>query len=423
MTPASTRGGGKYAAFGRRRPREASIRRALLNAVRQIEWRMTYRTLPDATHLRVIPEPRTRSELADLAGRVNWFLPKDLRKLPLHAGTAGAGVRFGEEDAPHIDPTIVVDPGFIGSRPAGHGHLVVTRVTPATAVRWLLAGGRATTVDPGFAYGADQDWFQLAEKACAAPGLPGPTESVSRLARLRRQGATAFVLATGPSAKLIDPVEAREQAEIRITCNSAVRDRDLLAALQPQVIAFGDPVFHFGPSRYAAAFRSDLRRAIDETDALFATTTAFSRPLLAHMPEIAERLIALPMEPGGTWRWPSLEDPSIRQSGNVLTNLMLPIAFMLADHVEIAGCDGRNPDEDYFWKHNPSTQYADDLMQTAFDSHIAFFKYRVYEDYYEEHCAQLEEFLSIAEAAGKSAAGTTPSHIEALRRRGAPIPD
>jgi hypothetical protein len=98
---------------------------------------------------------------------------------------------------------------------------------------------------------------------------------------------------------------------------------------------------------------------------------------------------------------------------------MLPIAFALTDRVEIAGCDGRVADERYFWHHNARTQYSDELMTSAFDAHPAFFRDRDYADYYEGHCRELEELLTTGEAAGKRSMGVTPSHIPALRQRGA----
>ena len=222
--------------------------------------------------------------------------------------------------------------------------------------------------------------------------------------RPRRPGASAFVLATGPSARLVDPEAV--SADVRITCNSAVRDLDLLRALRPDVICFGDPVFHYGPSRYAAAFRRDLLRAVDETDALLVTPELWAGLLLAHHPELAERLIILRVLKGKpAWHWPTPERMTVRMTNNVLTQPMLPIAFALSDQVEIAGCDGRQPTENYFWRHNARTQYADDLMATAFDAHPAFFRDRDYADYYDEHCQQLEELLAAGEAAGKSAVG------------------
>jgi len=101
---------------------------------------------------------------------------------------------------------------------------------------------------------------------------------------------------------------------------------------------------------------------------------------------------------------------------------MLPVAFALADHVEVAGCDGRQSTEKYFWQHSPVTQYDDDTMRTVFDAHPAFFRHRSYADYYDRHCSQTEELITLGEAAGISVRGVTPSWIPALARRGAHTP-
>jgi hypothetical protein len=283
----------------------------------------------------------------------------------------------------------------------------------------ILRPHTTTLVAQDFAYGAEEAYFPLHRAICSTP-LPDAQSSLDRLLAHRVEGGSALVLGTGPSAGRIDP--KRIQEDIRIACNSVVRDHALLAELAPNVIAFGDPVFHFGPSRYARAFRDDLLLALEMTDAVAVTTNLFVEPLVAHVPEIADRLVVLTLDVGDSWWWPTRERPSARVTGNVLTNLMLPIAFALADTVAIAGCDGRRPEEKYFWAHNNRIQYADDLMQTVFDAHPAFFRDRSYVDYYDVHCAQLDEFLTVAERAGKNVSAVTPSYIPALRHRGADLP-
>jgi hypothetical protein len=210
------------------------------------------------------------------------------------------------------------------------------------------------------------------------------------------------------------------EADVRITCNSAVQDVDRLRAFRPTIIAFTDPVFHFGPSRYAAAFRRDLLRAIEISDPLLLCGSDWVSPLLNLMPELEGRLAVIPFRAGGPWRWPTKRDPTVRATASVLTNLLLPTAFMLADHVSVAGVDGRQPTENYFWKHG--LQYSDELMATVFDAHPAFFRDRDYEDHYDNYCAEIEEFLLIAERQGKMIVGAAPSWIPAFCKRGAPEP-
>jgi hypothetical protein len=99
---------------------------------------------------------------------------------------------------------------------------------------------------------------------------------------------------------------------------------------------------------------------------------------------------------------------------------MLPIAGSLASTIQIAGCDGRNPNEDYFWQHNRQVQYADDMMQSAFSTHPAFFRDVDYGGHYNLHCQQLEELCRYIESQGREIEPVTPSWIPALRNRGAP---
>ena len=250
------------------------------------------------------------------------------------------------------------------------------------------------------------------------PNYPSAETSLRRL-RERATGAeSSFILATGPSALEIDL--AKVDADVRITCNSAVQDEERLRAFRPTIIAFTDPVFHFGPSRYAAAFRRDLLRAVDTHDPLLLCGHQWVSPLLTIAPELADRLAVIPSRPGGRWRWPTDRNPTVRSTQSVLTNLMLPAALMLTDHVVVAGADGRRPTENYFWKHG--LQYPEGLMQTVFEAHPAFFRDRVYDEHYDLYCEEIEDFLQVAEQAGKVVEGGSPSWIPAFRKRGAGEP-
>ena len=79
-----------------------------------------------------------------------------------------------------------------------------------------------------------------------------------------------------------------------------------------------------------------------------------------------------------------------------------------ADEVLVAGADGRQPTETYFWKHNPSLQYPDALMQTVFDAHPSFFRDRDYADYYDTFCLELEEMCRMAETSGQGHSRSSP---------------
>lgn len=404
------------AAFGPRTPYRARIRAATFKAFKLLE-RVTARKRGRSDALLLSPAVRSAEEFADLAARLNWYLPSDARNLPLAAEGAVPTAALTPGMAPHMDPPLVHDPGLDQTLKPSRPHVIVHRVTPRSIFSLIRHAGNATCVDSSFAYGADETYFRLHRQFCST-SVPASSVSLERLQSKASPGGTAFVLATGPSANEVAPDEL--SADVRITCNSAVRDRELIERYRPSVLAFGDPVFHYGPSRYAAAFRRDLIWTIENSDAVILTTDLFVEPLLVHVPEVRDRIAVVNLRKDERWGWPTSTDVTARITGNVLTNLMLPAAFALADHVKIAGCDGRNPDETYYWKHNVRTQYADDLMQAAFETHEAFFRDRTYSDYYDEHIQQLADFLAVAEAAGKSATCVTRSHIPALLDRGAP---
>jgi hypothetical protein len=266
---------------------------------------------------------------------------------------------------------------------------------------------------------AEEQYFAVRNSA-AWPRYAPAEVALERLRALAGPARSAFILATGPSALTVDLKSV--DADVRITCNSAVRDLDRIREYRPNVICFTDPVFHFGPSRYAAGFRRDVVRAAEEADALVVCGHAFVGALLDLHPQLKERLCVVPHQDGGPWRWPTETNPTVRQAGNVLTTLMLPLAMMLADDVAIAGADGRQPTENYFWKHNPQLQYSGELMQTVFDSHPAFFRDRDYADYYAQFCGDVETLIMLGESHGKTIRAAAPSWIPALRERGAPEP-
>ncbi|MCA1693874.1 MAG: hypothetical protein LC749_03620 [Actinobacteria bacterium] len=372
--------------------------------------------MPPADYLTIRPGARDSRELSDLAARVNWYLP-DVRIPVVLARPDGA-----EVDASHaqwMDPDLVRAPAWLSAPPPGRSHEVFHRLGPSEALSVLRRGRASVIAAPELSSAADLGWIWLRWHFASMSGHSSPV-ATERFFDLGGRGNSAYVMATGPTARLVDP--ATVSAEVRIVCNSAVRDLDLLRLMKPNIICFVDPVFHYGPNRYAAAFRRDLLRAVDETDALIVTFDLWAGLLRAHHPQLADRIVMLrPLKGKPAWHWPTREDRmTVRLTGNVLTDAMLPVAFALCDRVEIAGCDGRHRDDNYFWRHNARTQYSDELMATVFDAHPAFFRDRDYADYYKGHCKRLEDLLVAGEQAGKRVIGVTPSHIPALRRRGAP---
>jgi hypothetical protein len=408
MSPLATQ-----AARHRLRTLEISARREATRALKVLGARPLGER-PD--YVEFWPEVVDAREFSDLSTRVNCYLG-DV-DLPFYL----PGTRFEIDPGlvPHMEPHLVVDPGWVSKPPEGRGYLVIHHLTPAAVLKLLSHRGAGVAV-------VDKDLYQMSEmtywpvrERLAWPAYPSAECSLGRLRDRFSGAASAFILATGPSALSVDLVSVN--ADVRITCNSAVRDRERLDEFKPGLIAFTDPVFHFGPSRYAAQFRRDLLRAVDQCDPLLLCGAEWVGPLMNLQPQLKDRLVVIPRRAGGPWRWPTERDPTTRPTQSVLTNLLLPVAFMLADHVRVAGVDGRQPTETYFWKHG--LQYSDELMKSVFDAHPAFFRDRDFGDHYVRYCDEIEALIQAGEAAGRTVEAAAPSWIPAFRRRGAsePVP-
>lgn len=225
----------------------------------------------------------------------------------------------------------------------------------------------------------------------------------------------AFCFTTGPS---FDEYKSFNFAQnsLKIICNSIVKNHEFIDFIgDVDMITFGDPVFHFGPSSYAKTFREDVLKLVKSSEAYVAIPEINVPLMLFHYPELQDRLIGLGGG-NGPFNFPSKKNFFIRNTSNILTLLMLPIASAISDTIFIIGADGRKEDEKYFWEHSSNVQY-NSKMEDAFQMHPSFFRDRNYKDYYSEHCAVLEDLLHYGESLGKIYASITESYIPALKKR------
>ncbi len=222
----------------------------------------------------------------------------------------------------------------------------------------------------------------------------------------------AYIFGTGPSIENAYGFDFSNG--FNIVCNSIVKNKGLLRKINPDLLVFADPVFHFSPCEYAQKFREDVLETVSEFDC-YCLTLNFTVPLmLAHYPELRDRIIGIPIN--SRMNFPDLENFYVKSSSNILTLFMIPVASSICNDINILGCDGRQKGETYFWKHNNDTQY-NDLMKTVFDMHPSFFRDRVYEDYYKEHCEYLQLLIEYGESLGKKYRCLTPTYIPALKER------
>jgi|GEM_PF-688577 len=274
-------------------------------------------------------------------------------------------------------------------------------------------------------YCVDQTFYSTAESGiyrsiyfhCLEPSAQEYYYELSKqnynsMYNINKEKNTANVFGTGPS--LEEAYNFTFEGSFNIVCNSMVKNKKLLRHIKPDLLVFADPVFHFSPCEYSRRFREDVMDTIREFGC-FCLIPDYTVPLiLAHYPELEAKIIGMPSK--SSFNFPSNEEFYTRSSSNILTLYMIPVASAISDDIYVLGCDGRQKSETYFWKHNDNTQYGD-LMETAFRMHPSFFRDRVYQDYYDEHCEFLRDLIEYGEYLGKSYFSLTKSHIPVLHER------
>lgn len=224
----------------------------------------------------------------------------------------------------------------------------------------------------------------------------------------------ATIFASGPSVAAYRDFGYDDS--LAIVCNSVVMDDALLEYAGARILCFADPLFHFGPSLYSCTFRERMRSVVIERNMWVFIPIKYYQTLIAHVPDIADRVIALPFAKSDDFNLNITESLELKVTANILTYLLLPVAASFAKRVELIGCDGRPLAENqYFWSFNKSTQ-INDQMDNIKDVHPSFFEID-YNDYYTEHCETLEKLIEAAEASDHEVVSLTPSHIPVLQRR------
>lgn len=226
----------------------------------------------------------------------------------------------------------------------------------------------------------------------------------------------AYVFGTGPSFS--DFVGRHDFSDgLCIVANSIVKNKDALERLKPRIICAADPIYHAGASAYAAAFRKALLEALEETGAWFVCPLRDAGVYRAFLPaHLERRMVCVPFDKARGIPIDLASNFFIYPFPNVLTLLLLPLASTFAQSIHIAGCDGRKLlDDSFFWSHDKKVQFNDEMagIQAA---HPGFFTID-YNDYYLDHCLDLEKVLAALKLHGKTIVNETPSLIPALNVR------
>lgn len=375
------------------------------------------------TELTLYPAFESASDLADVMNRLAWYLPEATRRRDLTVTVpAAAGVLADAHDrTPDSQggydtrqlPIERVNPGEVGHAARRTDKLLVweaTSIPTSTALRTL---GKIEVVDPTYWSTYEVDTWERLSGALRTDADGRSADLFDRLAA--RDYERAYVFATGPSLSEATTYEFPDDS-LTVICNSIVRDDELVEHVDPDVLAFADPVFHYGPSEYADTFRTDALDVLGTRDCVGVVPPEYRTLLSGHYGDDAD-LIGVDRVRNWSPHFPTADDRRVWATGNIMTLYMLPIASALAEEVYIVGADGRKEDESYFWEHDDDAQYDDELMQTAVDTHPSFFRDRIYEDYYQRHVEILTEMIGYGERQGVDYYSLTHSYVPCLSDR------
>ncbi|OUU28806.1 MAG: hypothetical protein CBC04_00680 [Verrucomicrobia bacterium TMED44] len=237
--------------------------------------------------------------------------------------------------------------------------------------------------------------------------------SVSRLKNIKKEITKNKVLLCG-SGPTIENFDINYENYDVMICNSIVKNRGFLNIAKPKYLMFGDPIFHPGPSKYSETFREDVRYLIEEHNTqIFTLSRDYAIYKNVFEKKYLNNFSFVPMKKINNYNTNLLENFYIKGTGNILTLLMLPIAFSLYNEIMLAGFDGRKKEENsYYWKHSNKNQY-DDLLEEIKFIHSGYFKKNnfFYDQYYENHIETVNKWIDLSKINDKRIKSLTPSNI------------
>jgi hypothetical protein len=184
------------------------------------------------------------------------------------------------------------------------------------------------------------EWMRLVNDLYVARStLPSPGFAE---AAIRRESLA--VLGTGPSVDLFVAEAGRYSAWIGanyVACDPAIR-----TAGRPFAVCAIDP-YCFAPLDANLSLWDGVFRLVRQSDAFFVTTLAHAAFVELHFPADVRRrcryLRVIGQPPSGAGGGKPGGELVARPYGNVLTDLMLPLAGWMSRSIVLYGCDGAPP--------------------------------------------------------------------------------
>ncbi|EKH0751222.1 glycosyltransferase family 2 protein, partial [Campylobacter coli] len=228
-----------------------------------------------------------------------------------------------------------------------------------------------------------------------------------------------YLFGTGPNSKYAFDYDYSDG--LVIACNSMVINKDIIVKLKPKIFVIADPIFHAGPSSYAAEFRQNLIEMFIVNPCVIVVPLRDYHIYSTYLPSfMIDFLVPI------FFKIPSIDESpfyidilkyfEVKTTNNILTLFQLPLAASLGNEIYIIGCDGRPKSKDsYFWSHNDKVQIINkmDVIKVV---HKGFFKIK-YNEYYDKHMYFIKNLVKTIEKHGKQIINLTPSYIPPLQKR------
>jgi len=192
---------------------------------------------------------------------------------------------------------------------------------------------------------------------------------------------TCAVLGTGPS--LDDFMNESERWDAWIGANTIVCDDRIWGKGKPFAFCALDPN-NCGPTYHMKSMWAGAFRLLRETPAVMVTLKNFAPYIELNFPDDIKRKCYYVNALGfDTYRMTtrfSLSDLTITPFGNVLTDLMLPLAASITRRVILYGCDGRPPGGTMNFPKSAGLQKYDDEWLENGPAHVDENQYSKYMD-------------------------------------------
>ncbi|HVW97770.1 MAG TPA: hypothetical protein VHA56_17480 [Mucilaginibacter sp.] len=412
-------------AFGKRNLFQIQLRKVIYLIFRSLK--VVFKKKASNNGSVIFYKAATQREYADLIYKINWFIPGD--------NTLNSVILISSDVFDQEEPSSYLSSDFeimtdidvrLESETDLNGDLSQSSVIALTRFRYLFKPSilknlrKVEIIDPYFfSYVESISWQNLYYNSLSEIQKSYyhtiSSENFSSLQALLKHRNKGICFVTGPS---FDNYKSYDFSgyDLKVICNSIVKNDDFLQYIgRPDILVFADPVFHFGASKYAANFRECVLNVVRKYKC-YVFVPIQTLPLMLSLDKSLNKYFIGIDYKNDSYNFPTAENFFVKDNGNILTNLMIPLASSFSDSVYIFGADGREKSEKYFWTHSKSAQF-NDLMDSAFETHPSFFRDRDYSDYYDRHCQTVEELFAYGEKRNKTYYSITPSFIPALHSR------